>query len=254
MFTFPSFFAVDQSRSSAGVITDSPLNYSGLVAWWDADDAATKYYNSTTLATPGQNVRKWVDKIGGKLLENAGGAAPGPVWIGNARNGRAALGFSPSQYLSRAGAHGFPSGSASRTVIVVAQKTDDVTRVYFSFGSSASNAMFACGQGAGCVAMQRVSNDLVAAVANGFHCVVAVETHGASPPAKVWADDVAGGTGTASNTNANYITCPGIYGVAAPNFMQNGCICEILVFNRALADSEIHSLYSGFSKPKWNLP
>jgi hypothetical protein len=227
------------ARAASTPIFVNPRSYSGLLMWFDADDAST---------ITGSPVSQWADKSGNNnhLVQPTAGQRPATGSVVNTHN---CLSFSAasSNWMYATGVSGTPN-----TVIAIF-KSADVTFPNFSafIGSRAS------------------SSDKVANSAHGSGIFATSGTTKVYTVASATGVRIDGFGGASATDFSNYLVSVGFTGgvdsvahmvvytddhsatgvdnyvVGADPFSAvgtrhfNGNICEILVYNRALTQTEI---------------
>jgi hypothetical protein len=117
----------------------NPQMVGGLVLWLDGSDPSA---NGVTPAN-GASVSSWVDKSTSGNNASQGTGANQPVFNTNQINGKGALTFGASKFMS-VGSSGFPSGSAARTWFAVVNTSSAATGAYiFLYGTNAVNQYWA---------------------------------------------------------------------------------------------------------------
>jgi len=226
-------------KSGGGTPPFSPSDLSNLKLWLKADAG---------VSLSSGNVTAWADQSGnGKNMTSA----VNPIFVSGAKNGKPALSFTGTQYMTGAGIF---NGSESRTFFVV---------YYTDNESSASNTI--CGQ-----------NNLDDSIAGSFFMMQARNDGlNSSPYFAGYASDVGNGeyvnnvwkigsvtwdptssnitlfdNGTAANSTqdyyldtynaANCFTIGAFYEPANSQYQEffGGKLCEIIAYNRVLTESE----------------
>jgi hypothetical protein len=255
-------------------MTDSPLNYykngqwwpsdvvyepiqSGLVGWWDADDAST-------ITASGTAVSQWDNKGSTAVnLTQATGAAQ-PFTGTRTQNGRNVIEFDAAQWME--GGDNFDLLTADITLFIVAKQDTVANHVYV--GKSRASAT------AGRWSLLRDST--TGAITDGGFISFTDSSTSArelslrfrrifSPGLQIRQNGVIPVNAVNINTNdtANYNTA-NIFGVGAyqnssGNFNPpqsglylNGFIAEVCIWNRALQDFEMDQMHR-YLKLKWGL-
>lgn len=237
----------------------------GILLWLDAADSATITLN-------GSNVSQWRDKSGFGRHAFQTTAANQPAYTTRGRNGRNVLTFtSGSSNRLRAP---FMLTLSSETAIVVA--SHDTNTFLSRFSRFFTQTVTTDGTATGTLsADENAANQYIPIIRDGTSNSFASFFSGAFRASLAFQFDQfamfsSRHTGTLIANGLNNLTQAtfatsqwsgrfnaaviGASGASAGDGFFTGQMAEVLVYNRALSDSEMAFIYRRYLRPKWNLP
>ena len=230
---------------------ETPKTIPGLQLWLDGADLSTMRQNSngtTAVALNSDPVGYWGDKSGNGRNATQGTLASRPYFLVNNKNELPSISCSPSQFLTQATGTVGINGSNGRTVFTV-QKDYNPSTTYptiIYWGSASIGRYYAH------------------AVTNG---VIQVDIYGSAATINIFTASYSITTSTLNSSNQSMIrrnksnwstnissvnTTDTAYviGKSITNHYFTNPICEVLVYNRNLADYEIIEI-ENYLNQKW---
>ena len=230
---------------------ETPKTIPGLQLWLDGADLSTMRQNSngtTAVALNSDPVGYWGDKSGNGRHATQGTLASRPYFLVNNKNELPSISCSPSQFLTQATGTVGINGSNGRTVFTV-QKDYNPSTTYptiIYWGSASIGRYYAH------------------AVTNG---VIQVDIYGSAATINIFTASYSITTSTLNSSNQSMIrrnksnwstnissvnTTDTAYviGKSITNHYFTNPICEVLVYNRNLADYEIIEI-ENYLNQKW---
>ena len=236
----------------------TPASISGLQLWLDASDANT-LYNATSggsLVAADGAVARWEDKSGNARHATQGTSANRPARKTNQQNGLGAMLFDGTDDSMQ-----LESGvtvSASHSVFQVFQRATAGTHSVLLAGSSVGaypfwwfndNTVYEASVG-----NEEFTTHGSASTATGYFVAVTTRTGTASIATRRNAASLAtvttgAGVTTAANGTWNRI---GVMEPSSPDVFHTGNICELIIYNSALSDTNRAAVES-YLTTKWGI-
>jgi hypothetical protein len=226
-------------------ISGPPLT--GLVGWYDADDASTFTYFS------GTSVRQWNDKSGSGNHATVTGDVVGnaPTRVAAAINGKAAMSFGPSGVM-------LTNVSASNVPfhLFAAVKTGPITGASAIFGGNGAGAI-SLDHNAATIRLMSYANRVVGTSTSPFTASTPTVLEASYTGALVWThyrNGVADGTGTDASGWFSSGLKMHLGGAQSPNVSPyDGHGGEFIIYNRVLTTVERQQVES-YLRTKWGTP
>jgi len=218
--------------------------YNGLQAWYRADLGVVK--------DGGNHVSQWTDLSGNGAHVETAIAGQEPGWVASGLNGKPVVQFSGSNILTTAGPVDVLAGNTDQTVIAVvapaATQTNWSTVVDLSSGQSQGFALQQDGSHANDYKLWWMGNPPAgwksspgAPAASGVGVqVLSLVKNGTG--ATDYVNGVSQGTDSVPGSVQTPVAPLAVGNAVGGGYGYNGEIAEILVYNRALSDTERHSI------------
>lgn len=218
-----------------------PDQIPGLLAWFDASD-------ESSLILDGSAVSAWNDVRGGGPSATQGTAGNRPMRVLNAQNGRAAITFNGSQWLTFAG------DLHPRTIIVAGRKEGVTTAnsIVAKHDDAGSALLFGTSSGTGkaTAAVASASAQSLGGSETAWQVLVGTTASGGTNPVTVWRN---GTPGTAQTGNGAAWSIDSIADHPTSGYRLQGRIGEIAMFDRVL-DNDERQLVEGYLAARWSDP
>lgn len=203
----------------------------------------------------GANISGWTDKSGNSASMSQATSSHQPTFAASAVNGRGAVAFNGSQWMSGSDS-GFASGSAARTLFCVFQVTNASTlNIPFDYGTQQTDSAWAVflGQNANeCNLSIFIGSCLctTTSISNNQTCIFCINYNsGAMSTASCTVNGVSQTT-SASGTPSTVLSNSWVGGVGSGSL--NGYLCEVLLWSGSLSGTN-QSAVNSYLSAKWGV-